>query len=128
MPTRFAKQLTQVVRGAVAIGIERPAALRLAIRCARDSMPPLRLAILDDVAAHPDSRTVDVRRRLDKPAPPSTASCRPCTCSTCWPATRKRHVHRGETSDAVAVSARPRDRSATCSTRIQCQICHHTHT
>ena len=33
------------------------AALRLALRCARDSMPPLRLAILDDVAAHPRSQT-----------------------------------------------------------------------
>ena len=44
MPTRFAKQLTQIVRGAVAIGMDRADALRLAIRCARDSMPPLRLA------------------------------------------------------------------------------------
>lgn len=67
MPTRFAKQLTQLVRGAVAIGLDRAVALQLAIRCARDSMPPLRLAILDDVAAHPGTRTVDVRRRLDKP-------------------------------------------------------------
>ena len=44
MPTRFAKQLTQIVRGAVAIGMDRADALRLAMRCARDSMPPLRLA------------------------------------------------------------------------------------
>jgi hypothetical protein len=67
MPTRFAKQLAQMLRGAVAIGLTRQRALHLAIRCARDSMPPLRLAILDDVAANPDARTVDVRRRLDKP-------------------------------------------------------------
>ena len=67
MPTRFAKQLTQLVRGAVAIGIERTAALRLALRCARDSMPPMRLAILDDVPAHPGSYTNDVRSRLGKP-------------------------------------------------------------
>jgi hypothetical protein len=67
MPTRFAKQLTQLVRGAIALGIDRDAALRLAIRCARDSMPPLRLAILDDIAAHPKSQTYDVRRRLGKP-------------------------------------------------------------
>jgi hypothetical protein len=67
MPTRFAKQLAQVVRGGIAIGLNREAALRLAIRCARDSMPPLRLAILDDVAAHPNSRPIDVRRRLAKP-------------------------------------------------------------
>lgn len=67
MPTRFAKQLTQVVRGGVAIGMPRDDALRLAIRCARDSMPPLRLAIIDDIAAHPDSATAEVRKRLGKP-------------------------------------------------------------
>ncbi|MFI8976506.1 hypothetical protein ACIGO9_26720 [Nocardia asteroides] len=67
MPTRFAKQLAQVVRGAVAIGMDRTDALRLAIRCARDSMPPLRLAILDDLAAHPNSSTTEVRKRIGKP-------------------------------------------------------------
>lgn len=41
--------------------------MRLAIRCARDSMPPLRLDILDDVAAHPGSTVSDVRKRLGKP-------------------------------------------------------------
>lgn len=67
MPTRFAKQLAQVVRGAVAIGVTRDHALQLAVRCARDSMPPLRLAILDDIAAHPGSTVAEVRRRLGKP-------------------------------------------------------------
>lgn len=67
MPTRFAKQLAQVVRGGVAIGMDRTAALRLAIRCARDSMPPLRLAIIEDLAAHPHSSTAEVRKRLDRP-------------------------------------------------------------
>lgn len=67
MPTRFAKQLAQVVRGAVALGMDRGQGMRLAIRCARDSMPPIRLAILDDVAAHPDTPTKDVRKRLQKP-------------------------------------------------------------
>jgi hypothetical protein len=67
MPTRFAKQLAQVVRGGVALGMCRDRALRLALRCARDSMPPLRLAILEDVAAHPGTRTPDVRQRLNKP-------------------------------------------------------------
>jgi hypothetical protein len=67
MPTRFAKELTQVIRGAVAIGMDRQETLRLAIRCARDSMPPLRLAIIDDLAANPDSTLAVVRRRLDKP-------------------------------------------------------------
>jgi hypothetical protein len=67
MPTRFAKQLTQVVRGAVAIGIDRGKALKLAIRCARDSVPPLRLLIIDDLAKDPRSTAYDVRRRMNKP-------------------------------------------------------------
>jgi len=67
MPARFAKQLAQIVRGAVAIGIDRAAAVELAIRCAPDSMPPMRLAILDDVAEHPDSATKEVRKRLGTP-------------------------------------------------------------
>lgn len=67
MPTRFAKQLAQVVRGAVALGMDRGSAMRLAVRCARDSVPPLRLSIIDDVAAYPDSPLADIRRRLSKP-------------------------------------------------------------
>jgi hypothetical protein len=67
MPTRFAKQLAQIVRGAVAVGIERPKALRLALRCARDSMPPLRLALIEDLADYPHSSTAEIRKRLDKP-------------------------------------------------------------
>ncbi|WP_052460147.1 hypothetical protein [Tessaracoccus massiliensis] len=67
MPTRFAKQLAQIVRGGLAIGMERVAAVQLAIRCARDTVPPLRLSILDDLAAHPDSTTAEVRKRIEKP-------------------------------------------------------------
>ena len=51
----------------VAIGMSRTEAMALAIRCARNSMPPLRLAILEDIAANPGSRIVDVRRRLQRP-------------------------------------------------------------
>jgi hypothetical protein len=61
MPTRFAKELTQIIRGAVAIGMDRQKALRLAIRCARDTMPPLRLAIIDDLASNPGSTVVHSR-------------------------------------------------------------------
>lgn len=67
MPTRFAKQLAQVVLGGVAIGMEREAAMRLAIRCARDSITPLRLAILQDIAENPNSTPSQVRKRIDKP-------------------------------------------------------------
>jgi hypothetical protein len=67
MPTRFLKQLLQVMRGGCAIGLDREKSLQLAIRCARDSMPPLRLAILDDLAANPHARCREVRQRLNKP-------------------------------------------------------------
>lgn len=66
-PTRFAKQLTQVFRGAVAIGLDRQQALGLALRCARDSSPPQRLAILRDVTRHPGSLRADMQRRLGLP-------------------------------------------------------------
>ena len=67
MPTRFAKQLAQMVRGGIALGMSRGEAMRLAMRCARDSIPPLRLEILLDLASNPRSRAVDVCRRITKP-------------------------------------------------------------
>ncbi|WP_052833232.1 bifunctional DNA primase/polymerase [Bradyrhizobium sp. LTSP885] len=67
MPTRFAKQLCQIMRGAIAIGMTKDDALLLVIRCARDSMPQIRLAVLRDVANHPEAKVIDVRRRLQKP-------------------------------------------------------------
>jgi hypothetical protein len=67
MPTRFAKQLVQITRGARAIGMDREQALKLALRCARDSMPELRLTILRDLAAHGESRVMEIRRRLQRP-------------------------------------------------------------
>jgi hypothetical protein len=66
-PTRFVKQLAQVMRGAIAIGHTRTAALRLALRVARDTMPPLRLQILGHLAKDPQQTTTDVRRVLQKP-------------------------------------------------------------
>jgi hypothetical protein len=67
MPTRFAKQLVQMLRGAVAIGMTPADGMRLALRCARDSIPPMRREILLDLAQNPDSRTADVRKRISKP-------------------------------------------------------------
>jgi len=67
MPTRFAKQLTQLIRGAVAFGMPLDDATRLAIRCAKDSMPPLRLALLTDLWKNPGSQLSDVRARLNMP-------------------------------------------------------------
>jgi DNA-binding transcriptional ArsR family regulator len=63
-PTRFAKQLFQILRGGVAIGLPRNEAMALAIRCAQDSIPPLRLQLLRDLASHPMSYVADVRKRL----------------------------------------------------------------
>jgi hypothetical protein len=67
MPTRFAKQLKQMVRGGLALGMHHDAAMRLALRCARDSVPPLRIGILLDLAANPRSRVSDVSKRITKP-------------------------------------------------------------
>lgn len=67
MPTRFAKELTQIMRGGLALGMDREHLLRVVVRCAADSMPPLRLAVLLDLAVHPHSRVGDVCRRMEKP-------------------------------------------------------------
>ena len=67
MPTRFAKQLAQMVRGGLALGMSRGTALQLALRCARDSIPQLRLEILLELAGNPRSRVIDVVRNIAKP-------------------------------------------------------------
>ncbi len=67
MPTRFAKQLAQLMRGGLAISMNPADAFEMTLRCAADSVPPLRLAILGDVAAHPLSATSAVGQRLQLP-------------------------------------------------------------
>lgn len=67
MPTRYAKQLVQLVRGGLALGMSREKAMSAAKRCGGDSMPPLRLDVLGDVATHPSSPTADVVKRLQLP-------------------------------------------------------------
>lgn len=67
MPTRFAKQLAQIVRGGISLGMTREHAIDVAVRCAGDSMPPLRLRALADIAGHPLSRTSDATKRLQLP-------------------------------------------------------------
>jgi hypothetical protein len=67
MPTRFAKQLAQIMRGGLAIGLNRKSAFSLAVRCAGDSVPPLRLRILADTAAHPHTRPYETGKRLQVP-------------------------------------------------------------
>jgi hypothetical protein len=67
MPTRFAKQLAQMVRGGLALGMNRATVLQLALRCARDSIPQLRLEILLELASNPRSRVIDVARNIAKP-------------------------------------------------------------
>jgi hypothetical protein len=61
--------LALIFRGALAIGIDRNAALALALRCARDSIPPIRLLVLRDLAANDAEkcRVIDVANRLHKP-------------------------------------------------------------
>jgi hypothetical protein len=67
MPTRYLRQLQQIVRGGIAVGMDRARCVELAIRCARDTMPPVRLAIVDDLARNPHSTPAEVRRRIELP-------------------------------------------------------------
>jgi DNA-binding MarR family transcriptional regulator len=66
-PTRLVKYLGQVVRGGVAIGMDRDDAMRLAVRIAHDCVPPLRMAALRTVAANPGNTTSEIARLMDKP-------------------------------------------------------------
>jgi DNA-binding transcriptional ArsR family regulator len=69
MPTRFSKQLVLIFRGALSIGIGRGTAMTLALRCARDSIPPIRLSVLKDLAANDieNCRVSAIADRLRKP-------------------------------------------------------------
>ena len=67
MPTRVGKQLTQLIRGATAIGLSMVDAMNLAARCARDSVPPGRLEILEDLSQHPRAHVSEIHRRTDIP-------------------------------------------------------------
>jgi hypothetical protein len=67
MPTRVTKQLVQVVRGGIAIGLPRPDALTTAMRCAQDSIPPLRLKALKKVAANPGLGASKVAQLVEQP-------------------------------------------------------------
>jgi hypothetical protein len=67
MPTRFAKQLVQIVQGGLSLGMSRGYAMAAAVRCAADTMPPLRRRMLCDIADHPLSLTSDVVKRLQLP-------------------------------------------------------------
>jgi hypothetical protein len=66
-PTRFAKQLLQIWRGAIAIGIDSDHAMSLVARCAGDSVPPLRLSIVTDIFDHPGSTTRECASRIKMP-------------------------------------------------------------
>ena len=67
MPTRLAKQLVQLGRGGLALGMDRSEAMDVVSRCASDTMPPLRLRVLADVADHAESTTANVVTRLQLP-------------------------------------------------------------
>jgi hypothetical protein len=67
MPTRFAKQLVQIARGGLLLGLGRDTAMNVAARCCHDTIPPLRRVVLADIAANPDSFTPDVVDRVQIP-------------------------------------------------------------
>ncbi|GAA1739190.1 hypothetical protein GCM10009809_38290 [Isoptericola hypogeus] len=63
-PTRFLKQLGQILRGGVAVGMSRDDALRLALRLAHDSMPPARCEVLRYLSARGPASVTAVRRGI----------------------------------------------------------------
>lgn len=68
MPTRYAKQLGQIVRGSLAIGMSEEAAVAAALRVARDSIPPMRLACLEYVREHPGPSSRAVAKGIGRPS------------------------------------------------------------
>ena len=67
-PTRFAKQLAQVYRGARCIGLTDKDACRIVTRIASDSLPPMRLAVLVALLEQVSPGTTgDIARTIGKP-------------------------------------------------------------
>ncbi len=66
-PTRFAKQMTQLYKGGVAIGLSREEGMQLVARCGHDTAPPSRLSVLIDVDVHPGTTVAAASRRLGRP-------------------------------------------------------------
>jgi hypothetical protein len=66
-PTRFLKQIAQALRGGMAIGLSHDDAMKLAVRLAGDSMPPLRLRILQALAQLQRGTTKMIADALDQP-------------------------------------------------------------
>lgn len=64
---RLTKQLAQLFRGVCLIGGTRERALELALRCARDSVPPLRLRILEYMEANANQTTYQIAKGLQEP-------------------------------------------------------------
>jgi hypothetical protein len=67
MPTRFTKQLVQLLRGGVAIGMTPEDAMQLVIRSACDSIPPIRRDILLELSKNPKQRAAAVRKAISQP-------------------------------------------------------------
>ena len=93
MPTRFAKQLAQLVRGALSLGVSEASAMQLATRCARDSIEPLRRDLLLDVAANPVTDPDDAHKRTDRPL--TTAKQYAGRFACCWDCWSARSVRNG---------------------------------
>jgi hypothetical protein len=94
------------MRGAIAIGLSHESGLRLAIRVARDSMPPMRLAIIDDLAEHPYSTPDRRSQTVGKAA----GHGRPTVTGAAQPARGGARRGNRRPADVVALHARRRHR------------------
>jgi hypothetical protein len=66
-PTRFPKELIQLARGGLSLGMSQDAAMVVAVRAASDSVPPRYLAALADLHANPASTVERVKGRTGWP-------------------------------------------------------------
>src|SRR5438128_4752994 len=68
-PGRFIKQLGQLLRGALSIGLTRRDALALVHRCAFDSIPPARLAVMRELKGQGRQTVATIAGWLNKVYP-----------------------------------------------------------
>ena len=66
-PTRLPKSLTQMIQGALNIGLNLPTAFNMAMRCIRDSIPPIRLECLQHMHRYQTTTISDIMQDIQRP-------------------------------------------------------------
>lgn len=66
-PTRLPRSLTAMIQGALALGIPLDASFNMAMRCVRDSIPPIRLEVMHYLNRHPEASVNDIMYDIQRP-------------------------------------------------------------